>query len=177
MTAKPAKPASPADPAAFPPAPPLSVSLWLNTPEPLTLERLRGRVVVLHAFQMLCPGCVAHGLPQAAGIRQAFDARAVAVIGLHSVFEHHDVMTPAALRAFAHEYRLTFPLAVDQPSADDPLPRTMRAYGMQGTPTLVLIDPLGRLRAQHFGAIPDLVVGAEIGRLLGEAQETRGRRA
>lgn len=161
----------------FPEAPPISASLWLNTPAPLTLAQLRGRVVVLHAFQMLCPGCVSHGLPQAAGIRQSFEANAVSVIGLHSVFEHHAVMTPAALRAFAHEYRLTFPLAVDQPSKDDPLPRTMRAYGMQGTPTLILIDALGRLRAQHFGAIPDLLVGAEIGRLLGEAQEARGSRA
>ncbi len=163
----------PPDPAAYSPAPPLAVSSWLNTPEPLTLEQLRGRVVVLHAFQMLCPGCVSHGLPQAAGIHQSFDARAVAVIGLHTVFEHHEVMTPAALRVFAHEYRLTFPLAVDQPSEDDPLPRTMRAYGMQGTPTLVLIDALGRRRAQHFGAVSDLIVGAEIGRLLAEAKETR----
>lgn len=173
----PANPPFPSEAADFPPAPPLAVSLWLNTPVPLTLEQLRGRVVVLHAFQMLCPGCVSHGLPQAAGIRQAFDERAVAVIGLHSVFEHHEVMTPAALRAFAHEYRLTFPLAVDQPSEDDPLPRTMRAYGMQGTPTLVLIDALGRRRAQHFGAVSDLIVGAEIGRLLAEAQETRSHRA
>ena len=46
------------------PAPPLQVSHWFNTPGPLSLEALRDRVVALHAFQMLCPGCVAHGLPQ-----------------------------------------------------------------------------------------------------------------
>jgi hypothetical protein len=44
----------------------------------------------------------------------------------------------------------------------------MRAYGMQGTPTLVLIDALGRIRAQYFGAVADLLLGAEIGRLLAE---------
>lgn len=155
---------------AFPTAPPISASQWLNTPMPLALDQLRGRVVVLHAFQMLCPGCVSHGLPQAAGIQQAFDARAVTVIGLHSVFEHHDVMTPAALRVFVHEYRLTFPIAVDQPSETRSLPQTMQAYAMQGTPTLVLIDARGRLRAQHFGAVSDLIVGAEIGRLLAEVE-------
>lgn len=47
-------------------APPLQVSEWLNTPQPISLAPLRGRVVVLHAFQMLCPACVAHGLPPAA---------------------------------------------------------------------------------------------------------------
>ena len=41
------------------------MSTWLNAPAPITLASLRGRVVLLHAFQMLCPGCVAHGLPQA----------------------------------------------------------------------------------------------------------------
>jgi peroxiredoxin len=149
-------------------APPIAASLWLNTSEPLSLERLRGRIVVLHAFQMLCPGCVAHSLPQAAEIQRAFDPRDLTVITLHSVFEHHDVMTPGALRAFAHEYRLWLPLAVDEPSVDSLLPRTMRAYGMQGTPTLVLIDGVGRIRAHHFGTVTDLELGVEIGQLLAE---------
>ena len=156
----------------FPAAPPISASLWLNTPEPLALASLRGRVVVLHAFQMLCPGCVSHGLPQAAEIQRGFDPGALVVIGLHSVFEHHAAMTPVALRAFVHEYRLIFPIAVDEASAEQPLPRTMTAYRMQGTPTLVLIDALGRRRAQHFGAVADLIVGAEIGQLLAERKET-----
>jgi hypothetical protein len=81
-------------------------------------------------------------------------------------------MTVAALRVFAREYRLTFPIAVDQPSDDHQLPRTMQAYAMQGTPTLVLIDALGRIRAQHFGAVADLLLGAEIGRLLAERSRT-----
>lgn len=46
-------------------APELDVIQWFNTEEPPTLAGLRGRVVVLHAFQMLCPGCVRSGLPQA----------------------------------------------------------------------------------------------------------------
>ena len=56
----------------FAPAPPLQVAHWFNTPAPLTLDSLRGRVVVLHAFQMLCPGCVEHGIPQARRVHEAF---------------------------------------------------------------------------------------------------------
>lgn len=48
-----------------PDAPELALASWFNAPEPLTLAALRGRVVLLHAFQMLCPGCVALGTPQA----------------------------------------------------------------------------------------------------------------
>jgi thiol-disulfide isomerase/thioredoxin len=92
-------------------APELQISDWLNTPQPLTLAALRGKVVVLHAFQMLCPGCVQVGIPQAQRIYDEFDPKRIAVIGLHTVFEHHEVMGPDALEVFAYEYRLRFPIA------------------------------------------------------------------
>ncbi|WP_082536417.1 MULTISPECIES: redoxin domain-containing protein [unclassified Roseateles] len=148
--------------------PELQASEWLNTREPLRLADLRGRVVVVHAFQMLCPACVSHGLPQMQRLQQVFSPEDVALIGLHSVFEHHDAMTSAALRAFVHEYRLSFPIAVDRPGQPGPLPQTMRALGLRGTPSLLVLDRAGRLRLHHFGAADDLALGALIGRLLGE---------
>ena len=152
----------------YPEAPELQVSQWLNTDVPVTLASLRGRVVVLHAFQMLCPACVSHGLPQAKKTRQLFAEKDVAVIGLHSVFEHHDVMTPAALDAFVREYRLGFPIGIDQPSPTGIIPATMRDYQWQGTPSTVLIDRQGRLRMSHFGLIDDMALGAAIGQLAAE---------
>lgn len=153
------------------PAPALHVARWLNAAEPLSLDELRGRVVLIEAFQMLCPGCVSHGLPQAQRVRDTFREADVAVIGLHSVFEHHDAQTPVALEAFLHEYRIGFPIAVDEPDEDRGLPRTMAAYGLQGTPTLVLIDRQGRHRAQHLGHVPDLRLGAEIMALIAERED------
>lgn len=153
-------------PQTFPEAPELDVTEWFNTEAPLTLAGLRGRIVVLHAFQMLCPGCVGAGLPQAQKIAKTFPADEVAVIGLHTVFEHHAAMTPTALAAFLHEYRLTFPVAVDRPAEDGPIPHTMAAYGMRGTPSLVLIDRKGLVRRHAFGVEDDLKVGAEIALLM-----------
>mgnify|MGYP003536825636 FL=1 len=129
---------------------------------------MRGKVVMLHAFQMLCPGCVAHALPQAQRVAALFAQAPLAVIGLHTVFEHHAAMGIESLRAFVHEYRIGFPVGVDEPSADGPIPRTMQAYAMQGTPTLVLIDAQGRLRRQVFGRHDDLLLGAELATLLAE---------
>ncbi len=149
-------------------APTLDVIRWFNTPRPLALADLRGRVVVLHAFQMLCPGCVQGGLPQAQRISRLFPAEEVAVIGLHTVFEHHAAMTPVSLEAFIQEYRLTFPIGIDRPAEDGPIPRTMAAYGMCGTPSLILIDRAGRIRKHGFGAEDDMSVGAEIATLLAE---------
>jgi len=58
------------------PAPDWQIEHWLDAPSPL--EELRGKVVLAVAFQMLCPGYVSHGLPQAIRARDAFaenDAR------------------------------------------------------------------------------------------------------
>ncbi|MGE6761085.1 redoxin domain-containing protein [Corallococcus interemptor] len=155
------------------PAPAWQTTTWLNTPEPLTLERLRGKVILLHAFQMLCPGCVARGIPQAQRVAEVFAGAPLVVVGLHTVFEHHEAMKLESLRAFLHEYRVKFPVGVDAPGeGGDPIPRTMSAYAMRGTPTTVLIDAQGRLRRQVFGVHDDLQLGAEIQTLLLEAQSS-----
>lgn len=158
----------------FSDAPALQVSRWFNTPEPITLEILRGRVVALHAFQMLCPGCVAHGLPQARRLQQVFSKEMFTVIGLHTVFEHHQVMNDEALQVFINEYRLDFPIGVDQSDEFDDVPKTMNALALRGTPGLVLLDKRGRIRFSHFGQVDDMTLGAAVGRLLSEdAPETR----
>ncbi len=149
-------------------APPWQVSRWFNS-APLALADLRGRVVVAHAFQMLCPGCAMQALPQMQRVQRMFPADRLVVVGLHTVFEHHEAQGPLALEAFLHEYRYTFPVGVDEHADGDPLPLTMRAYAMQGTPTLILIDAHGRLREQHFGVLDDLALGTALGRLLAEA--------
>lgn len=146
-------------------APSLVVDQWVNTDQPIDLGSLLGKVVVIEAFQMLCPGCVAHGIPQAHRIDKYFPETDVEVLGLHAVFEHHAAMTPVALAAFVSEYRVSFPVGIDRPT-DTGIPETMRAYELQGTPTLIVIDRQGRLRHRWFGAISDLAVGNEIARLV-----------
>ena len=144
-------------------APELETVDWLNADEPVALDRLRGKVVLIEAFQMLCPGCVSHGLPQAMRVHRLFDRDEVAVVGLHTVFEHHGAQgSREALAAFLHEYKIEFPVGIDVPSEGGGLPRTMARYGMKGTPTQILVDRQGRLRKQKLGWEDDLVLGAEI---------------
>ncbi|MFT5235300.1 MAG: peroxiredoxin [Shewanella sp.] len=149
-------------------APELDVSGWLNTDNPITLEQLRGQVVVIHAFQMLCPACVSHGLPQTQAVHKLFADDNVTVLGLHTVFEHHQVMNKAALEAFVSEYRLTFPIAIDTPSSKGVIPKTMHTYMLRGTPSLIVIDKQGKIRLNHFGRISDLELGNFLGQLLAE---------
>lgn len=157
----------PETPSEFPEAPELTTSQWFNSAGDITLESLRGQVVVIEAFQMLCPGCVSHGLPQAQRVQAAFPEE-VTVLGLHTVFEHHEAMTPVSLDAFLHEYRITFPVGVDAHRSSSTMPITMEHYQLRGTPSLLLIDRLGRLRLNAFGQVDDLKLGAVLARLIDE---------
>lgn len=152
-------------------APEWQVSEWLNSERPLRLADFAGRPIVALAFQLLCPGCVAQAIPQLLRVRAAFPEDQLAVLAIHTVFEHHEAQGRRdVLEAFLHENRIGFPVAMDAPG-EDRIPRTMSLYAMQGTPTLLLIDRAGRLRTQHFGHVDDLRLGAAISSLVGEAGE------
>lgn len=144
------------------PAPELDVAEWIGTPH--TLEELRGKVVLIEVFQMLCPGCVRYGIPQAQKVHRAFPK--VTVLGLHSVFEHHEAMGLEALKVFLSEFRITFPVAVDRQDGGM-LPVTMRKYGLEGTPSTLIVDQEGGLAFSHLGQLDDMVLGGLLGELLG----------
>lgn len=148
-----------------PMAPELQVQRWFNAPGPISLQGLRGKLVVVHAFQMLCPGCVSHAIPQAKRLHEFSKGSDLVVLGLHTVFEHHEAMTPVSLEAFLHEYRISFPVGVDLPGREA-LPKTMEAYRMRGTPSTVVIDREGRIARHSFGADDDLALGLFLGQLL-----------
>lgn len=156
-------------------APEWRISTWLNTQSSIDLEAQRGRAVVACAFQMLCPGCVAQAIRQLKAINELISPQGMLVVGIHSVFQHHEAMTIIALRAFMHEYQITFPVGVDLSSPNGiPIPQTMTVCRMQGTPTLMLIDQAGNRRKQLFGHISDLELGVEIMRLVvGDEHETQ----
>lgn len=152
----------------------LDVSEWVNH-APVDLAELRGRVVVIETFQMLCPGCISHGLPLAQRVHHTFDREQLVVLGLHTVFEHHDVMGRDALAVFLAEYRIEFPVGIDRHDhhGDQPgIPVTMARYQLRGTPSTLLVDRAGRLRHSYFGVVDDLSLGAHLGQLLAEPTST-----
>lgn len=141
----------------------IEASDWLNSEKPLSLASLRGRVVVVTVFQMLCPGCAQLSLPQARNLHLAFARDNLMVIGMHSVFEHHQVMTPDALRVFVKEYRLPFPIAIDRLQEGSTVPATMQKWALNGTPSVMVFGRDGALALQHFGHLDDLRLGALLG--------------
>lgn len=146
----------------------LDVSEWVNS-DPIDVASLRGQVIVVETFQIMCPGCIQHGLPMARRVHNALGDQGVKVIGLHTVFEHHKVMTPDALKVFVSEYRLPFPVAIDRPIPGRAIPSTMDRYQLQGTPSTLVADKAGRIRSISFGEVDEIKLGALLGRLLAES--------
>jgi hypothetical protein len=141
--------------------PELAASAWLNAPEPRPLKSLKGKVVVLTAFQTHCPGSLKHGLPQAERVAQGFTDDEVAVIGLNVAFEEPEQQTKDKLAAFCEAQGLSFAVAKDTINGGD-IPKTMAAYEIQGTPTTLIFDRQGRLRRHYLGRIDDIRLAAEI---------------
>ncbi len=143
---------------------------WLNVDKDFSEKSFSGKVVAIHAFQMLCPGCILHGIPQAQRLHEAFNGDQISVVGLHTVFEHHEAMAEVSLKAFLHEFRVKFPVGIDMPSASDRIPRTMDHYKMQGTPTWLVFDRNGKLVINAFGKVEDIVLSSLLTQLALSAQ-------
>lgn len=150
--------------------PELSIAAWFNADPATTLASLKGKVIVLAAFQQHCAGSLKHGLPQAARIAATFSDDEVVVIGLNTPFENPETQDRAALEAFVAEHELSFPVALDKAGASGSLPETMEAFEIQGTPTVLLFDRQGRLRRHYLGQVDDLRLGAEVMALTIEAR-------
>lgn len=149
-------------------APELAISEWFNVPTPLTLAGLRGRPILLHSFQLLCPGCVSQSIPQVQKIERIFADTDLQIIGIHTVFEHHAAMSPVTLKAFLHEYRIKHPVGVDLPDERTGTPITMQRFGFRGTPSSILIGRDGTIKHHIFGVEDDMAVGARIAIALAE---------
>jgi len=150
--------------------PELETEAWFNASPPPKLKELKGKVVVVAAFQQHCPGSLKHGLPQAERLAQSFSDDEVAVIGLNTPFEETDKQDKKTLEAFITAQKLSFPIALDKSNGKD-LPKTMEAYEIQGTPTVLVFDRQGRLRRHYLGAVDDLRLGAEVMALAIEARD------
>jgi cytochrome oxidase Cu insertion factor (SCO1/SenC/PrrC family) len=137
---------------------------------------LRGRVVVIDFFQLWCPGSNEFSVPLFKSWQDRFAGRDdVMLVSIETVFEGHDVQTPERLRAYVRESGLTHPVGIDAYAPDDPvIPVTMKRFGTEGTPQVVIVDKRGKIRFSHFGRFDPLVVEAFIERLTRESDRGDG---
>ncbi|GAB4321260.1 MAG: thioredoxin-like domain-containing protein [Dehalococcoidia bacterium] len=115
---------------------------WFNVSRPLSLDDLRGKVVLLDFWTQGCINCQ-HIIPDLLRLEEEFGNRLV-VIGVHSgkYDEEHD---DQAIREAIGRYGITHPVVNDSEF------RIWRSYGVRAWPTLVVIDPAGNVVGGRSG--------------------------
>ncbi|TAM51943.1 MAG: redoxin domain-containing protein [Paraburkholderia sp.] len=115
---------------------------WYNSP-PLTLDALRGKVVLVEFWTRECINCI-HVLPHTKALHDAYAKDGLVVVGVHTP-EYEEERDPAALQAALDRYGIMWPVAVDNES------RIWNAYGNRFWPAIYLIDRNGRVVYRHYG--------------------------
>jgi DNA-binding beta-propeller fold protein YncE len=132
---------------------------WLNTAEPINLEDLRGRVVLLDFWTLCCINCI-HTLPDLAKLEAKYPGVLV-VIGVHTPKFPNEQRTSSIRKAILR-YQIKHPVV------NDAKQMIWRRYGINSWPTLVLIDPDGKYYGQISGEGRLAILDQHIGKLVKE---------
>lgn len=116
---------------------------WLNTGgKDLSLEGLRGKIVILDFWTFCCINCL-HVLDELRELEEKY-AEVLVIIGVHSPkFVHEAELSAVAAAVERHE--------VAHPVLNDPEMKAWQEYAVRAWPTLAVIDPEGYVVAQHSG--------------------------
>ena len=122
----------------------------------VSLEALRGRVVVVNFWASWCyPACYEEA-PALARAWQTYKDRGVMMIGINI----QDKEEPA--KKFLTQFGHTFP------NAPDPAGRVSVDYGVYGVPETFFIDRAGRVRWKQVGAVTEQIFQERVETLLRE---------
>jgi thiol-disulfide isomerase/thioredoxin len=115
---------------------------WINS-QPLTMDSLRGKVVLVDFWTYSCINCL-RTLPYLRKWAEKYRDQGLVVIGVHSPEFAFEKLTDN-VRTAVSQLRLTYPIAVDSDS------KIWAAYKNRYWPAHYLIDTRGRVRFHHFG--------------------------
>lgn len=115
---------------------------WLNSP-PLTVEQLRGKVVLVDFWTFGCINC-RNALPYVREWERKYRDQGLVVIGVHSPEFAYEKNIRNVKKALV-DLGISFPVAVDNNFA------IWRAFGNNYWPAHYFVDAKGRIRFHHFG--------------------------
>ena len=116
---------------------------WINTKEPLSIEKLKGHVIVLDFWTYCCINCM-HTLPVLAELEKKYEDQPVVFIGVHSAKFFNEQDKKNIEQAVAR-YEISHPVIVDKKM------EVWNKFGVAGWPTIAIIDPNGTLVYRQSG--------------------------
>ncbi len=138
---------------------------WINSDEPLSLEKLRGHIIVLDFWTYCCINCM-HTLPVLAQLERKYEGKPVVFIGIHSAkfFNKQDRRN---IEHAVRRYEISHPVLVDRQMT------VWQKYDVSGWPTIVIIDPSGAIAYKQSGEGQKEVIEDTIDVLLGKYDKSK----
>ncbi len=115
---------------------------WINVSQPLDWDQLEGKLVLLDFWTYGCINCI-HIIPDLHQLEEEFGDSLV-VIGVHSAKYDNEGVTDN-IRQVVQRYGVTHPVVNDNQF------EIWQTWGVQAWPTVVLIDPLGKVVGGRSG--------------------------
>ncbi len=115
---------------------------WLNVSRPLEAQDLKGRVILLDFWTFCCINCI-HIMPDLKYLEKKFGDK-LTVIGVHSA-KFNNEKDSENIRQAILRYELEHPVVNDYNF------RIWNSFGVRSWPTLMLINPLGKLSQVYSG--------------------------
>lgn len=118
------------------------INHWINS-DPLRMDGLRGKVVLVEFWTYSCINCI-HVMPYVKQWHERYREQGLVVVGVHTPefgYERGTRNVENAVKRFGIKYAV----------AQDNGYKTWNAYGNRYWPALYLVDRNGRVVYRHFG--------------------------
>lgn len=115
---------------------------WLNSP-PLSMESLRGKVVLVDFWTYSCINCI-RALPYVRAWADKYKDQGLVVVGVHAPEFAFEKNIANVTKAVA-DLKINYPVAIDNEY------KIWRAFENEYWPAHYFIDAQGRVRHHHFG--------------------------
>ena len=107
---------------------------------PLSMEKLKGKVVLLDFWATWCVPCIAQ-FPTLRQWQEKYGPRGLVIVGV----TNHSSQTSEDVRAYLAKDKLPWPIAIDTQS------RTHMDFGVSPIPHTFVIDQAGNVVLSHIG--------------------------
>jgi thiol-disulfide isomerase/thioredoxin len=143
-------------------APEIAGDKWINS-DPLTIENLRGRVVLIDFWTFGCYNCV-NTLPTLRRFHEQYASKGLVIVGVETPETRYERVFENLVKA-VDQRGIKYPVVTDYDN------KTWDAYGINAWPTVVIVDKSGLVRYVHVGEGEYVTQESVIAKLLAEKEK------
>src|SRR5437870_8918805 len=142
---------------------------YINTPAPIKLTDLKGKVVLVHFWTYTCINCI-HTIPHLNDWYQKYSNKGLVIVGVQTP-EFSDEKNIDNVKTAVNKFQIKYPVILDNNYVN------WNAYGNNYWPRDYLVDNQGYIRYSHIGEGDYNQTAQMIQSLLGEGGITYAQRS